>query len=304
MSALSPLSGRYSAVRHRVVPLARLGRADGQKPLGLHDLNGHGPPTRRRLSDSVVSPVEDRFAHLSAQFDLLKAQVRQAQQLTSLGTAAAMFAHEINNLLTPIQAYTECALTSKDDELMRKALAVTNKNAKVMIAMSSRILEIGAAKPRKTEAVGVRAVIEDALASLCRDLSKDGIDLSVKVDASLTVQADPLQLQQAFFNLFLNAREAMIKTHSGRLAISASQSDNKAVIEVRNTGDPIPEEFLPYLFDLFKTTKPLERNGRQRCGGLGLALCRDLIEENNGTIQVISDAESGTVFTITLPIAS
>jgi len=267
----------------------------------LDVLNGYGPPTRHRLTDGIVSPVEDRFAQLSSQFDLLKTQVRQAQQLTNLGTAAAMFAHEVNNLLTPICAYTECALTSEDNELMRKALSVTNKSAQVMIAMSSRILEISAAKSKKAEVVGVRAVVEDALASLCRDLSKDGIELSVKIEESLTIQADPLQLQQVFFNLFLNAREAMSKTHSGRLAVSATQRGDKAIIEVRNTGDPIPEEFLPYLFDLFRTSKPVERGGRQRCGGLGLALCRDLIEENNGTIQAVSDAESGTVFTITLP---
>jgi two-component system NtrC family sensor kinase len=259
------------------------------------------PPTRTRPGDSSVSPVEDRLAQLTAQFDLLKAQVRQAQQLANLGTAAAMLAHEVNNLLTPICGYAEYALTSDDHELMRKALIVTNKNAHMVIAMSSRILEISAARPQKTEPVAVRAVVEDALASLCRDLSKDGINLAVNVDESLMVQADSLQLQQVLFNLFLNAREAMSATHSGRLTISASRSADHVVIEVRNMGDPIPVDLLSHLFEPFQTSKPVERDGRRRCGGLGLALCRDLIEENSGTIQVASDAERGTVFTITLP---
>jgi len=260
-------------------------------------------PTRTRPGDGVVSPVEDRFAQFSAQFDLLKAQVRQAQQLANLGTAAATLAHEVNNLLTPIRAYAEYALTSDNHELMRKALTVTNKNAHMVIAMSSRILEISAAKPQKTEPVAVRAVVEDALASLCRDLSKDGIDLAVSVDESLTVQADPLQLLQVLFNLFLNAREAMSATHSGRLTISATRHENHIVVEIHNTGDSIPVDLLPHLFEPFQTSKPVEREGRRRCGGLGLALCRDLIEENSGTIQVTSDAEKGTVFTITLPAA-
>jgi len=258
-------------------------------------------PTRTRPGEGVVSPVEDRFAQLSAQFDLLKAQVRQAQQLANLGTAAATLAHEVNNLLTPIRAYAEYALNSDDHELMRKALTVTNKNAHIMIAMSSRILEISAAKPQKTEPVPVRAVVEDALASLCRDLSKDGIDIAISVDASLTVQADPLQLQQVLFNLFLNAREAMSATHSGRLTISATRREDHVALEVRNTGDSIPVDLLPHLFESFQTSKPVEREGRRRCGGLGLALCRDLIEENGGTIHVTSDAERGTAFTITLP---
>lgn len=260
-------------------------------------------PIRTRPGEAVAYPVDVRFAQLSAQFDLLKAQVRQAQQLANLGTAAAMLAHEVNNLLTPIRAYAEYALTSDDHELMRKALTVTSKNAHMMIAMSSRILEISAAKPQKTEAVGVRAVVEDALASLCRDLSKDGIDLSVNVEESLTVMVDPLQLQQVLFNLFLNAREAMNATHSGRLTISATRRADNVVIEVRNTGDSIPIDLLPRLFEPYQTSKPAERGGRRRCGGLGLALCRDLVEENCGTIQVVSDAERGTVFTITLPAA-
>jgi len=259
------------------------------------------PPPRTRPGDSADSPVEKRFAQLSARFDLLRAQVRQAQQLANLGTAAAMLAHEVNNLLTPIRAYAEYALASDDHELMRKALTVMNKNAQMMIAMSSRILEISAAKPQRTEPVAVRGVVEDALGSLCRDLSKDGINLAVNVDESLTVQADPLQLQQVFFNLFLNAREAMSPTHSGRLTVLASLLGENVVIEVRNTGDSIPVELLPNLFEPFQTSKPVERDGRRRCGGLGLALCRDLIEENSGTIQVTSDSERGTVFTITLP---
>lgn len=258
-------------------------------------------PTRTRSGASVVSPIEDRFTQLSAQFDLLKAQVRQAQQLANLGTAAATLAHEVNNLLTPIRAYAEYALTSDNHELMRKALTITNKNAYMAIAMSSRILEISAAKPQKAEPVAVRAVVDDALASMCRDLSKDGIDLAVRVDESLMVEADPLQLQQVLFNLFLNAREAMSATHSGRLTISASHREGNVVIEIRNTGDPIPPDMVPHVFEPFQTSKPVEREGRRRCGGLGLALCRDLIEENKGTIYVTSDAERGTAFTITLP---
>lgn len=258
-------------------------------------------PTRTRPADVFESPVEDRFAQLSMQFDLLKAQVRQAQQLTNLGTTAALLAHEVNNLLTPIRAYAEYALTSDDHELMHKALTVTCKNAQMVVAMSSRILEISAAKPRTTEVIPVRTVVEDALASLCRDLSKDGIDLSIHVEESLTVQADPLQLQQVLFNLFLNAREAMSASRSGRLTISAIRRGDIVVIEVHNTGDSIPPDLLAHLFEPFQTSKPAQRGGRRRCGGLGLALCRDLVEENNGTIQVVSDADRGTVFTMTLP---
>ncbi len=261
------------------------------------------PPT----ADDAKTPGDSDFsagqqlAKLQAQLDLLKAQVRQAQQLSSLGTAATMIAHEVNNLLTPIHAYAASALDTGDVELQRKALAVTLKNVKMLVAMSERVLEISAAKPAKRESVFARAVAQDAVASLCRDLSKDGITLSIDVDASVTAWADRLQLQQVLFNLFLNAREAMAPSRTGRLRVSACRQNDKVVIEVHNTGECIGPELLSHVFDPFETSKAVKRDERTRCSGLGLTLCRDLIEENNGTIAVASEPEAGTTFTIILP---
>ncbi len=253
---------------------------------------------------ATVAPehaLEKQLVGLQNQFDLLKAQIRQAQQLAGLGTAAAMIAHEVSNLLTPILSYTSVAIESDDVELQKKALAVTIKNVRMLIAMSDRVLEISAAKPAERESVGVRLAAEDAVASMCRDLSKDGIRLSLNVDDSVMVWADALQLRQIFFNLFLNARQAMSSEHSGGLTVSAEPECERVVIHVRNTGDPIPTERLPHIFDPFESTKTAEANERSRCSGLGLALCRDLVEENGGTINVTSDEETGTTFTIILP---
>lgn len=260
------------------------------------------PPT----AGSATAPESDALAaeqlgSLQAQLDLLKAQVRQAQQLNSLGVAAAMIAHEVNNLLTPILAYAQAALDADDAALQRKALTVTLNNVRMLVAMSDRVLEISAAKLAKRESVSVRAAIDDAVASLCRDLSKDGIRLSIDVDESVAVRADRLQLQQILFNLFLNAREAMAPSHSGVLKVSAACQQGRVVVEVTNTGQAVPPELLPHIFDPFQTSKSAGRGGRARCAGLGLALCRDLVEENDGTISVTSDTETGTIFVISLP---
>ncbi len=261
------------------------------------------PPVRTRSAErrvAVAASMEDRFAQLTAQFDVLKAQVRQAQQLAGLGTAAATIAHEVNNLLTPILSYADAALQSGDGPLAQKALTVTARNVRMLIAMSDRILELGAAKPRERESVRVRQAVDDALASLCRDPSKDGISLSIAVEESLTVFADPLQLRQVLFNLFLNAREAMAPSHSGRLSVTASSGPKGVAIEVRNTGPAIPPDLLPHLFEPFQSTKRATRDGKARCSGLGLALVRDLVEENDGTIDVSSD-QTGTTFRIRFP---
>jgi signal transduction histidine kinase len=257
---------------------------------------------------SAVATAEDPLARLQGQLEALKTQVRQAQQLAALGSVAPMIAHEVSNFLTPILAYAQVALRSQDAALMAKALTVTLRNCEIVIAMSDRLLGISAAKAAKREAIILREVVDEAHASLCRDFSKDGIQFKVEVDPELAVVADALQLQQVFFNLFMNAREAMAPRHSGLLAVTASREDAGAdadrshiVVEVRNTGDPIPSDLLPYIFDAFRTSKTSERNGRQRCGGIGLTLCRDLVEENGGTISVTSDDATGTIFRISLP---
>jgi signal transduction histidine kinase len=112
------------------------------------------------------------------------------------------------------------------------------------------------------------------------------------------------------FNLFLNAQEAMKGTHHGRLVVSASEQvedgerAGRVVIEVRNTGKTIPPELLPHIFDALASTKSVDADGAYRCSGLGLALCRDLVEENGGTIVVESQAPDGTAFVIGLPGAT
>jgi signal transduction histidine kinase len=260
------------------------------------------PPTKQPPAREAAS-IEQQFSKLSQQLEQLKTQVRQAQQLAALGTAAATIAHETNNLITPIVAYADTALSSGDVELMKKALAVVGRNARILIKMSERVLEISAAKSARREPVSVRGVIDDALASMCRDFAKDGIGVKFEVSDNLNVLADSLQLQQVFFNLFLNAREAMAPLHSGRLSVTAIKDAEAITIRVHNSGPPIPTEILPTIFDALQTTKPAEKNGKRRCGGLGLALCRDLVAENDGTIAVESSAQTGTTFTLRLPSA-
>ena len=103
-------------------------------------------PVRQPPNGKVSIPIEEQFAQLETRFSELQAQVRQAQQLSNLGTAAATFAHEVNNLLTPVLSYVLAAIDAEDLALKNKALAVTVKNVQMLIGMSDRVLEISAAK--------------------------------------------------------------------------------------------------------------------------------------------------------------
>jgi len=259
--------------------------------------------TRTSVTGNTATHIEEHLEKLQDKFDDLKVKVRQAQQLASLGTAAATIAHEVNNLLTPMLGYAEYAVVSNDTEFQKKALTRTIKNVRRLIKMTDRILRLGAATETEAACVSVRALVDEGLESLCRDLRKDGINVEIDVPESLCVLADAADLEQVLFNLFLNARQAMAERHGGRLTITAQPSEEHVTIAVHNTGDAIAAGVLPTIFDTLATTKPTTREGKARCRGLGLALCRELMEENDGAISVTSTAEGGTTFRLTLPAA-
>ncbi len=286
------------------------------------------PPSVRRQPAEATNgraSIEDQVVNLAAQLETLRTQVRQAQVVASMGTVAATIAHEVSNLLTPILAFAESALQSDDFALAKKALEVTVRNSRMLISMSGRLLELSAPKPQHKERADVRLAVNDALSSLCRDVEKDGINFSMKVEEGLCVLADPHQMRQILFNLFWNAREAMATTHSGRLTVTAErQQGSKAarqqveaiahghghvaagdfvLIEVRNSGPVIAPELLPKIFEPFQSSKPALRDGKLRCNGLGLALVRDLVRENDGSIDVTSNEQTGTTFRLFLPAA-
>ena len=97
--------------------------------------------------------IQNHLHNLESQLNQLRAQVRQAQQLSSLGVAAATIAHEVNNLLTPIRGYAQAALATGDQELAHKALTRTIEHVDMIVAMSERVLEIGAStEPRHEQA--------------------------------------------------------------------------------------------------------------------------------------------------------
>ena len=119
----------------------------------------------------------------------------------------------------------------------------------------------------------------------------------------LTVQADALSLQQVFFNLFLNARDALSDGHNGRLKVTSTLDSGLVEIRVTDNAGGIPEDMLPLVFEPLQTSKN-EDSGRSRCRGLGLALCRNLVEEMGGQIRVETVAGESSTSVLSLPASS
>lgn len=251
-------------------------------------------------------PLEQRLADMQRQLDELRAQLVESQRLATIGTIAAIVAHEFNNLLTPIVGFSQHALKNLDSgapdmELMRKVLQRSLHSAE----RASRICDslLGLARGQSVMGdVPVQKLIDDTLLALARDPRRDGIALRVQVQPDLAVRGDAVQLEQVLLNLLINARQAMLG-RGGSITIKGARCEDtgEVRIQVIDTGPGIPPGLLPRIFEPFFTTRSTARRGEPRGTGLGLAICRQIIEHHGGRIEVSSEVGRGTTFTIILP---
>jgi signal transduction histidine kinase len=262
------------------------------------------PPTSAQTDDQHL---QRQVAAAQEQLEYLRDQLTESQRLATIGTIAAVIAHEFNNLLTPICSYSQYALSSAESDspdmpLIRKALskafASSTKAGKIcasMLALARGESSFGH--------VSVQQLVDEVLQVLAREPQKDGIALRVQVQPDLSVEGDTVQLEQVLLNLLINARQAMLGK-GGSLTIKASSEEGGQVkIQVIDTGAGIPAALLGRIFEPFFTTKDASKKGEAKGSGLGLHICREIIEHHQGRIEVTSELGRGTTFSIYLPTA-
>jgi signal transduction histidine kinase len=257
----------------------------------------------------LTSTIEKRkslHAALGAhkqQLDTLRGRLDTLEKQANIGKAASMILHEINNLLTPVGTSAELAMRYPDDKnLADKALKRAKENCARAVEVTRAVLDMNNGKKQEKEPVNIASLIDDVFTCLCRDFSKDGITVSKQVDRNLTVLAVPIKLQQVIMNLILNARQALIETGGGNLSISAEGHDNFIKIQVSDSGCGMEKNIIKKIFEPFFTTKTDNSSNTERSGtGLGLAFCKECVEQHEGTISVKSEPGAGSTFTITLP---
>jgi len=228
--------------------------------------------------------------------------LQRAEQLKIVGEWAAGLAHEIKNPLAGIKASIEMLaeevnVSAEDKPLILKAVDEIKRIETLLKSL------LNFAKPPKPQLV--RTDVNEILSR--------SIDFALQQPALLTNQslrinivrnfdtnipkilADPMQLQQVFLNLLLNAVEAMPKGGIITLKTNHNAAKNTVDIEISDSGKGIEKEMIDQIFQPFVTTK---RKGT----GLGLAITRRLIEQQGGEITVKSRAGQGTVFNISLQV--
>jgi two-component system NtrC family sensor kinase len=213
-----------------------------------------------------------------------------------------MIAHEINNVLTPLKSYASLALGNPGDTaLSEKALGKVVVNCERASKILDSMLALANGETQEKTKSRLCALVNEIFAGLCRDFTKDGINVEVQMPDEMTIWGVPVQIQQVLMNLILNARDAMLE-RGGVLTIRAADRGDNVEIEVSDTGCGIEPGCLENIFDTFFTTKSSKGPAAGHSGaGMGLAFCKMIVDGHNGCISVESKPGHGTNFKISLP---
>jgi len=233
-------------------------------------------------------------------------------------------AHEFNNILTPLLNYAAMALAHPEDEqLTRKALEKTVQGAERASQVADALLGSLHEAAAPEYGCNLRNAVETALTSLIRPPIADGIEVLIDIPCDLKVAISPIDLHQVLLNLVLNACEAM-RPGPGTLAFSAAmmpefslqdershhtnrnrilETPSRIILRIIDTGPGMPAELAERVFDPLVTTKQRASGANKQGGGsgLGLTICKRLIQRAGGTITLRSEPGIGTSFAIQLP---
>ncbi|MBI5182542.1 MAG: response regulator [Nitrospirae bacterium] len=228
---------------------------------------------------------------------VLEEQVRQSERLSAIGQLSAGMAHELNNALTPILAYSEL-LSQKCQGQERNRADLMLKAALRAKHITDGLLRFSRGIPSKRDVIDPNRIMEDALDIVQYRLETENIQVAINLDEDLPmILADAQQIQQVIINILNNARDSLQNHPAPRIRMRTHKDADGVSMVVENNGPEIPKAIIKRLFDPFFTTKEVGKGT-----GLGLSISYGIVTEHGGQIRVESNPEQ-TAFILWFPAA-
>lgn len=260
-------------------------------------------PVRFGAETFILAAVTDTSERKrkDAELTLRREEVAHLSRVTMLGELSGSLAHELNQPLAAILSNAQAAqrmLLRNPDDLteIREILADIVDNDRRAGDVIRRLRNLLRKDTQSLAAVDVNETIRECLRLLRHDLRNRGVVVALDLAPGLpAVKGDQVQLQQVLLNLIFNASDAMAQMESRRMTFRTLRLDGHVRITVADEGPGIPAEMIEQVFQPFQTSKP---NGL----GLGLAICRTIIESHHGKLWAENGQDSrGARFHIELP---
>jgi PAS domain S-box-containing protein len=238
-------------------------------------------------------------------YSLAQMELAHANRVATMGHLSASIAHEINQPITGAITYADSALRwlraqPPNLEEVRQALGLILESSVRAGDVIDRIRALAKKAPPRKDSLEINEVVLEVIALTRCEMAKNSVSVQTELAESLpAIQGDRIQLQQVVLNLLINAIEAMSGTNEGprELLISTAKTDVGLLVTVRDSGPGLPPESSDRLFNAFYTTKS---------GGLGigLSICRSIIEAHRGRLWATANTPRGAVFQFALPAYS
>lgn len=248
---------------------------------------------------AVVSILHDLTEIRELERRRVEQQLFESEKLAAVGRLAASIAHEVNNPLEAIKNSLYLMQTNRDTEKSARFLEIARKETERVSHIISQMLGF-ARRVGEVGWVDVNQLLEETVVLVEKKLKQSGVRAVIQLDPQLPqVRARADQLRQVFLNLILNAQQAI--EGGGEIRIRTSRYEQTLqpaiLVQISDTGVGISEDELPRIFEPFYST-------RKKGTGLGLWVTHDLVRQHGGRIEVTSEREHGTTFSITLMVDS
>lgn len=279
------------STRYLVQPIVQLKEATKRIAQGQYKLR---LPTRRK----------DEIGELASHFQTMSMELERADQRTK--EFVANVSHEIHSPLASIQGYADSLLGKESDPArVREYAAIIGQETRHLATLSRQLLLLStldhADQTTEKKSFPLQPQLRQTLQLLEWQLAEKEIAVRLMVPSGMQVHGDEVLLMQVWSNLLSNAVKYI---PAGRaIQIQGHIEDGCSVIRISDTGDGIPEEHLPFIYDRFyRADKARERKSGST--GLGLSIVQRIVHQHGGTIGVESRSGAGTTFNVSLPLES
>jgi C4-dicarboxylate-specific signal transduction histidine kinase len=263
---------------------------------GWHDL----AESLRRANEELEARVAERTAAhhaAAARLHELQAELIHVSRVSELGQMVSALAHEVNQPLTAQANYLAAArrlLAAGNQTAAAQAIERITEQADRARQIIRRLRELVRKGETQRRVEDLSTTIKEAGALALIDIGQGlKMEIRVAVDATEAV-IDKIQIQQVLLNLMRNAAEAMTGSPRRELSITTARTGNMTEISVADTGPGLPDHVRARLFQPFVTTKPTGM-------GVGLSVCRTIVEAHGGELRAEDVDGGGTVFRFTVP---
>jgi signal transduction histidine kinase len=243
------------------------------------------------------SKLQAKLGEQLVQLQEMQERLLETERLAAWSQMAGVLAHEIRNSLVPIGGFAQRLYRNFPNEDKRKEDAeIILTEVKRLENILKKLLSSGQLPTPELQVNNINKIVRDTLLFMENEFQQKRIQIATALNPNLPdVMVDDYQIQQVLFNLFHNSMHAM--PGGGELRIGTTNDEEWVQIDVADTGIGISPEVMKKIFDPFFTTS-------EQGFGVGLSVVKQIVEAHNGTIDVKSQPNVGTTFSINLPIFS